>query len=179
MLIETLNRLAKVSADNDLFEGLVKDYQRRLDALPKTRADLARSGRPRAEVDRERADLEHALWLLENGVDWNFGIPFPELELLAGKPSGDRTHGTAKPGLRWLRVQKGRLEREVAELQALQAKWPTEETKRKFRYTGKADRFRWPTDEDPHRRLEPGDVVELTKARALAWRDMFEAVEVG
>ena len=168
MLIEKQTQLAKLLADIDLRERLAKGYQAKLDALPKTRADLARSGRPRIEVERERADLEQALFQTENGATWDQGIAFPELELLAGKP-----------GLRWLRVQKGRLEREIAELRDIQTKWPTAETTRKFRYVGKPDKFRWPTDEDPHRRLEPGDVVELTKARALAWRDMFEAVEVG
>ena len=166
MLIETQTQLAKVLAQIDLFEQLAKRYQAQLDALPKTRADVARSGLDRAEVNRKRADLEHSLAQTEDGATLGAGICFPELELLAGKP-----------GLRWLRVQKGRLEREIASLQALQAKWPTDETTRKFRYTGKPDKFRWPTNEDPHRRLEPGDVVELTKTRALAMRDLFEAVD--
>lgn len=166
MLSETQTQLAGTLAAIDLRERLAKDYQAKLDALPKTRAELMRSGRPRAEVDRERAEWEHALWQLANGVTWEQGIAFPALELLVGKP-----------GLRWLRVQKGRLEREVEQLRDFEAKWPTPETTRRFRYTGKPNKCYWPTDEDPYRHLERGDVVELTKTRALAMRDLFEAVD--
>lgn len=165
MLTETQTQLAGTLAAIDLRERLAKDYQAKLDALPKTRPEVMRSGLSRAEVDRKRADLEHALWQLDNGVTWEQGIAFPELELLVGKP-----------GLRWLRVQKGRLEREVEQLRDLEAKWPTPEATCKFRYTGKANKFRWPTDEDPYRHLERGDVVELTKTRAMAMRDLFEPV---
>lgn len=164
MLIEKQTQLAGILAQINLFEQLAKRFQSELDALPKNRAELARSGRQRGEVDRQRAELEHALSQTQDGPNWNTGIAFPELELLAGKP-----------GLRWLRVQKGRLEREIAELQDLEAKWA--KGTRKFRYTGRPDKFRWPTDEDPHRRLEPGDVVELTKTRAMSLHDMFEAIE--
>ena len=166
MLVETLTQLAGVTTAIDLRDTLGKPWRSELDALPKTRAEVMRSGLSRSEVDRKRADLEHALWQLENGVTWEQGIAFPALELLVGKP-----------GLRQLRVQKGRLEREVEQLRDFEAKWPTPETKRKFRYTGKPNKFRWPTDEDPYRHLERGDVVELSKTRALAMRDMFEAVD--
>ncbi|MFA5907303.1 MAG: hypothetical protein WC815_00845 [Vicinamibacterales bacterium] len=166
MLVETLTQLSNTGRAIDLRDTLVKDRQSKLEALPKTRAEVMRSGLSRTEVDRKRADLEHELWQLENGATAEQGISSPELELLVGKP-----------GLRWLRVQKGRLEREVEQLRDLEAKWPTPETKCKFRYTGKPNKFRWPTDEDPYRHLERGDVVELTKARAMALRDLFEAVD--
>jgi hypothetical protein len=166
MLTETQTQLANRMTLFDLESGLAKDFQTTLDALPKTRAEVMKSGLSRAEVDRKRADLEHALLQLEHGVTQEQGISFPALELLVGKP-----------GLRQLRVMIGRLEREVEQLRDLEAKWPTAETKRKFRYTGKPNKFRWPTDEDPYRHLERGDVVELTKTRAMAMRDMFEAVD--
>ena len=168
MLIETQTQLAGILAQIDLRERLAKDYQSRLDALratterPKRESREERSERmARAQaVERECEKLEHSLAQLENGANWNAGICFPELELLAGKP-----------GLRKLRIEKGRLEREVAELRDLEAKWAN--GARQFRYRGRSGRYR----HDDGRYLEPGDVVELTRNRAYNLRDMFEAIE--
>lgn len=160
MLIEKQTQLAGLLAQIDLRERLAKGYQAKLDALPKTRAERRERHATRLEDEREREKLEHSLFQLENGANWNAGICHPELELLAGKP-----------GLRQLRVQAGRLEREIKELKTVEAQWA--KGTRKFRYTGKPDKYR----HDDGRYLEPGDEVELTKAGAMALRDMFEAVD--
>lgn len=163
MLIEKQTQLAGVLAQIDLFERLAKGYKAKLDAVPsgkpKTKAERLERQATRLQDEREREKLEHSLSQLENGVRWEDGICFPELELLAGKP-----------GLRWLRVQKGRLEREVKELQAVEAQWA--KGTRKFRYVGKAGKYY----HDDGRLLEPGEEVELSRTRAMALRDMFEAV---
>lgn len=163
MLTEAQTQLAGILAQIDLREQLAKRYQALLDALPKTKAERLARAATRLQDEREREKLEHSLSQVENGATWEAGICFPELELLAGKP-----------GLRWLRVQAGRLEREIAALRAFEAKWPTPETTRKFRYVGKPDKY---LDKDSGRYLDPGDVVELRKGRATNLRDMFEAVD--
>ena len=159
MLVETQTQLAAEMRHRDLLETLVKHVEAKGAHLPKTKAERLARAAHRLADERLRADIEHSLSQLENGVTWAAGVCFPELEPLVGKP-----------GLRVTRVKVARLEREAAELQTLEAQWA--KGTRKFRYVGKPDKFR-----HDGRFLEPGDEVELGRARAMALRDMFEAVD--
>lgn len=163
MLTETQTKRANVMREIDLFEGLVKYLEAKGTDVPKSRAErveFAKKGMLQ-QADRLRDDIAHSVKSLHYGVSWEKGICFPELEPLAGKP-----------GLYELRRMKTQLEREVADLQADAAMWPTSETKRKFRYVGRRDKCRL-----EGRYLEPGEEVELTKRRAMNLRDVVEAVD--
>jgi hypothetical protein len=113
---------------------------------------------------REHDSLKITLRQLENGVRSTEGIWFPD----ALAPVMDR------PGIAETRRAIERLQREREECNALLQRWPTREVMHKFRYNG-------PRHKHVHdgRRLEVGDIIELTESQAHAWCDRFEPVSDG
>jgi len=77
-----------------------------------------------------------------------------------------------KPGVVELERTIVALEREREALSRTLERWPTEDTKHPYRYTGREDKASF-----DGRLLQPGDVVELLFRQARAWADRFEAVE--
>ena len=157
-LAEIRTRLADIAQEMPALQSALR--ARRLVAAS-LRHQQEAAGRPRTKFQlHDHHARQEAMHLLDVGIAREMGIAFDELAPFVGKP-----------GIEELARKLARLEHEQAELRAVLDRWPTEDTRHPYRYTGRPYQSRV-----DGRELEPGDEVELTYTQALAWGDRFEAV---
>lgn len=126
------------------------------------------SGRRTAEARSRVEHIRETLRQIDHGLHPEEGTD-PDLDALVRDPDVASLR-LAAPGLASLGRLLARLEKQQADEAAQQADdampWP-----RPFRYVGRPNRV-WRDG----RYLRPGDVVELTKAQAQNWSDLYEPV---
>lgn len=108
------------------------------------------------------SDRETTLQQLQHGVSSQDGVWFPE----ALAPIMD------KPGIVRTRARIEDLQRERDDINAFHKRWPARDGR--FQYTGRP--YKHVHD---NRRLETGDIIELTQSQAESWRDRFVPVSEG
>ena len=110
-------------------------------------------------------NLTRALKNIDNGLTYDtFSntpiVPYDFMKVMVGRP-----------GLIETDLRIAQLEADCKEWRAYAKRWPTPDTKREYRYTGKP--YRHTVD---GKALEKGDVALLTENQALAFADRFEEV---
>lgn len=150
-LHEKETKLAALKQWRSTLIAIREELQRRLDLVPRRR---------NAVQHRQYFDLTEALKYIDLGLTRNEGVPFDVMAPMMNKPGLLRTDATIDT-----------LDTECKALRKWVKRWPTPDTKNKFKYTGRPDKcFR------EGRLLQPGDVVSLSESAALANADMFAPV---
>jgi hypothetical protein len=153
----------------DLKQELSKaiDWKQRLedqlsDLLTHLHEKLPKRGRSH-EQRLLAEELSAAIAEIKQGVDVREGVSeHIDIERFAGKP-----------GLDEITERIPRLRKDIRTLKRHLTQWPSEEATRPYRFKGSTGL----TFFDGLRELEPGEIVNLTRAQAANLRDRFEEVQ--
>jgi hypothetical protein len=147
---ESQNRLplAEMEREN------AAEWARTLEAMV---SDLARELAAERDWDHA-AQIRRQLREIEDGPSPAEGLTFP---IMSGRMGLRRTSATM-----------AKLDAEIAELRANNARWPTSETTNLYEYLGASGRATV-----GGRQLETGEIVGLTEIQAKSWADRFRASE--